>query len=81
MTTQSYRDMAQRLVNAENSFIECVRRDTGFTQAQAETVMAYFIKHKLMKLNANDGQFYVKHGAFLERDVLTRALKQAEGKA
>lgn len=79
MTTQSYRDMAQRLVNAENSFIECVRRDTGFTQEQAETVMAFYVKHKLMKLDAVDGQFYVKHGAFLDADVLKRALKQAEG--
>ncbi len=54
--------MAQRLVNAENSFIECVRRDTGFTQEQAEKVLAFYVKHKLMKLDAVDGRFYVKHG-------------------
>lgn len=32
MTTQSYRDMAQRLVNAENRFVECVIEVAGFTQ-------------------------------------------------
>ncbi len=71
--------MAQRLVNAENSFIECVRRDTGFTQEQAEKVLAFYVKHKLMKLDAVDGRFYVKHGAYLDSDVLRRALEKAEG--
>lgn len=70
----SFRDMAQRRCNAESSFIECIREISGCSEEQAGGVLGLYLKEKLVKLGYNDGQFHIKHGAFLDEVVINRAV-------
>lgn len=73
---KSMRDMAQRIVNAEDGFIESVQHIAGCTADDAHQVMAYYLKHKLAKLDIGIGRISVKHGAYLDKPVLQRAISQ-----
>ena len=66
--------MATRLVNAERRFLAYATETAGCTDAQAERILAYYLKHKLVKLDAVDGQFHVKHGVLLDADVMRNAI-------
>jgi hypothetical protein len=68
----SYRDMAQRLVNAEIDFLDLLTQ-RGLTPEQAQTAFATFKKVKALKYDAGIGRYTVKHGAFLNDDVIRRA--------
>lgn len=70
------RDTAQRMVNAENSFIESLMRTANITEPQAEKVLAFYRKIKVVKMDIVGGTITVKHGAFWDRDVIHRALAQ-----
>lgn len=72
---QSFRDMAVRAVNAEKAFIEVLVALGGITDEQAQKVLAYYVKHKLVKLSIGVGAYNVKHSAFLDRDVIQRAVE------
>ena len=86
---ERFKDMAQRLENAHASLIEIIKINSSITEGEftvshkpistddATTVADYYIKHKLAKLRVNDGGVTIKHGAFLERGVIKRALEQA----
>lgn len=69
---------AQRIVNAENHFIGILKEFGDLTDAQAEVAFQTFRKLKLIKLDAVGGRYSVKHGAFMERDVIRRAAKIEE---
>ena len=69
-----YKAIAQRIVNAENAFITSVVEIAGCTEAQAAKVMNLYLKNKIAKLDPVIGRVSVKHGAFLERDVILRAV-------
>lgn len=68
------RAVASRMVNAGNDFVG-VLVGMGYTKDQAEKILAKYIKLKVIKLDAVGGKYSVKHGAFLDKDVLDRALK------
>lgn len=68
---------ANRIVNAENSFIECLMTAASITHAEAEKVLAIYRKSRAVKLDAVGGTLTVKHGAFWDRDVILRALASA----
>lgn len=67
------RDVAQRIVNAQNRFIDYAMEHGRLSRGQAETALAAFRKARVIKFDAVNGSFHVKHGAFLEPDVLRRA--------
>ena len=68
------RDIAQRLVNADNEFIDCII-DQGYTEAEAVTIFGVFRQEKVIKLAAGIGRWNVTHGAFWEKAVMDNALK------
>lgn len=68
----SVRDLMQRRQNAGERFLDYAGT-RGLTREQSESALACLERHKLIKLNAADGQFSVKHGGFLDRDALLRA--------
>jgi hypothetical protein len=70
----AFKDIAQRTVNAENSFVESVMNCGACTKAEAEKVMAYYLKHKIAKMDAVIGRISVKHGAYLDADVIRNAI-------
>lgn len=71
---QSFKDMAQRSVNAENRFLEYVMQTTGASSAVAAKVLAYYRKHKLVRIDAVSGNFSVPHGALLDAATLRNCI-------
>lgn len=70
---QGNKDTAQRIVNAHLGFVETLERCGNITEKQAISVKDYYLKNKLAKLDAVSGRITVKHGAFLDADVIQRA--------
>lgn len=68
-----FQEIAQRMVKAEDSFIECAMEFGEITKDQALKVLALYRKEKIVKIDIGVGQFNVKHGVFLDRDVIRRA--------
>lgn len=67
------RAIAQRIVNAENVFIEMIQ-ERGFTRAEAEKAMRTMLKLKVAKLDPISGRINVKHGAFLDPEAIRNAV-------
>jgi hypothetical protein len=72
------RQIAQRIVDAENSFAEIVMYVTDCDEETAHQVTAFYLKHRLAKRIGVD-RISVTHGAYLERDVLERAIRMVRG--
>jgi hypothetical protein len=72
----AYKSVAQRLVNAEDNFIQATMEQFGYTQGQAEKILAVYRKHKILKLDAAIGRYQLKHGAFWDRLPMENALKE-----
>ena len=49
--------VAQRLVNAENRFLDAVQEQFGKSEAEAAHILAVFKQLKVVKLDAVTGQF------------------------
>lgn len=60
-------------MNATQKFIQFVT-EKGFTKAEAETILAMYKKARVIKFSTYQPTFEVKHGAFLDADVLRNAL-------
>lgn len=71
---QSFKDMATRIVNAENDFTATLAQIAGITTDEAFKVLATYRKLKIVKNAYAISRISVKHGAFLDRDVILRAL-------
>lgn len=72
-TEAGTRAVAQRIVNAEMKFVEFAKKQAGLTDEQAAAAYNRLTKEKALKIDAVNGTFHAKHGAFLEPDVLRRA--------
>lgn len=77
-TIPGTRAVATRLVNAQQGFIDTVREILGCTQEDAEKVFGVYKDKKVLKLDVGIGRYSVKHGAFMEKDVLQNALGLAK---
>ena len=67
------RPVAIRLANAHAHFIGlCGER--GFTVEQAEHILAVYMRLKAVTLNVAMGRYDVRHGGFLEVEVMRNAL-------
>jgi len=64
---------AQRIVNAEKAFLDIVE-SKGFTRDQAAQILSTYKRHRLIKIDPVGSSFHVKHGAFLDADILRNAL-------
>ena len=74
------KQIAQRILNAEDTFAESVMRITGCDVGTAHQVTALYLQEKIATMDAGIGRIRVKHGAFLEQDVLHRAIKMVKAK-
>ena len=74
MAIQSFKDMAQRADNAVIAWRDMLANH-GFTADQADAILRLYLQEKLVRLDWGIGRFSVKHGAFLDADVLHRALQ------
>lgn len=71
------RNTATRIANAENDFVDYLVNAASISAKEARKVMAFYLKKKFAKLDAVGGRISVKHGAFLDRDVILRAVATA----
>ena len=76
MTNKSFKDMATRADNAVIGWRNMLF-DKGFSNSEADAILQFYIKEKLVKLDWGIGTYNVKHGAFLSKKVLKRALRVA----
>lgn len=68
------KQVAQRMVNAENLFIENVMEIAKISKEDAEKVFQVYLKEKIIKLDAVMGVYKIMHGAFYEMPVIKRAI-------
>ena len=54
------------------AFVEHVVGSTDLSESDAERVLEFYLTQRIAKYNAHDG-YTVKHGAFMDYDVLERA--------
>lgn len=73
------RDTAQRIITAHAMFELLLVQMHDISAADAKAVSTLYLKRKLSKLDAVNGRISVKHGAFLDRDVVLRAVVMAKG--
>jgi len=71
---QSFKNMATRAVNAENDFVATLVSIAGITTEEAFKVLAVYRKAKVVKNDYAVSRISVKHGAFMGREVILRAL-------
>jgi hypothetical protein len=71
------RDVAERMVRAENEFIETLMQFGKISKQDAIKVYNLYKKLKVIKRHGLGGNIGVKHGQFLDREVILRALAQA----
>ena len=67
------RSVAQRMVNAEESFIQIIR-EKGFSREEAIKAMGTMLRLKVAKLDPVNGRIDVKHGAFLDAAAIRNAV-------
>jgi hypothetical protein len=78
MATQHFKDIAQRIVNAEAKFVSTLMERGGIDAAAAEKVFSLYKKHKIINLDALHGVYSVKHGAFLNHKTINNAVAALE---
>lgn len=66
--------IAQRIVNAENSFITEVKEQFSKTDKEAHTILEVFKVEKIVILDLVTGQFSLSNGIFWDIEVMNNAL-------
>jgi hypothetical protein len=66
-------------MSSKPAMIDAIAHNGQITQDQAAQVFDLYRKEKIVKFNAHDG-YSVTHGAFLDRDVITRAVNSIGAK-
>ncbi|UZK69589.1 hypothetical protein OKW76_00420 [Sphingomonas sp. S1-29] len=78
--TNSYADMAIRLENAFLRLTDSLMVAGDISPVDAAKVARVYIHCGLARLDAVDGQHYIRHGQFMERDMIQRAAGEAGDK-
>ena len=63
-----------RHTNVQKSLTEVIQKLGRVTLQEAEKVAQYYIKERYVKIDSVGGGYRMKHGAFLDRDVIKRAV-------
>ena len=69
-----FRVIAEGLLDAEAHFRNIVVETIDCTDEQAEAIRQLYVKNKLMRADHIARRYNVRHGAFLDPDVLRNAL-------
>lgn len=69
-----FRAIAKRIVAAENDFLETLQSFGDIPRSDAIKVLSVYRKLKLVKIDPVGGRLTVKHGSFLDRDVINNAI-------
>lgn len=66
-------DMLSRGERAKAEFVETLQQYGGIDGATATRVMGVYLQERIARIDYGIGRVNVKHGAFLDRDVIRRA--------
>lgn len=80
MTTETIpgtKAIATRLVNGERDFEMCLREIAGVTEDESIRMRQWMTKNKLVTRDFCLGRISVKHGAYLDADVLLKIRDEA----
>jgi hypothetical protein len=66
--------IAARIESAHSSFVETLRGLSSCSEEDAVSVKNLYLKHKLAKMDPVMGRITVKHGSYLDRDVILSAI-------
>jgi hypothetical protein len=69
-----FKNVASRMVAAENNFLEVLMNFGEISKADAGKVLAVYRKLKMVKMDAVMGVMSVKHGAYLDKATIANAL-------
>jgi hypothetical protein len=72
-TARGYEAVAQRMVNAEERFVEFAIESASLTRSEAVKALTTMRKARVLKIDAVTGQFTFTHGAFAEASILRKA--------
>lgn len=72
------RSMLERGERALNSYAETLQESFGMSAAEACTLLKVWQHIGVMRVDTVIGQVEIRHGAFLDNDMVRRALDQAE---
>jgi len=61
------------MINAEENFLAILMEFGGIDYPSAQKALAAFRKAKMVKMDAVGGRITVKHGSYLNREVIRRA--------
>jgi hypothetical protein len=70
------RGMATRSIRMEETFLRNLERLGGITREEAVKVLAVYRKARVLREDRVNGVISVKHGSFLDRHVIRKALEQ-----
>ena len=71
---QGTKDIAQRIVNAEDSFVDSVMEQFGKTKEEAEKVLSVFKEVKAVKIDPILGAFKMTSGLYWDAEVIDNAV-------
>jgi hypothetical protein len=67
-------EIAIRLVNGDNQFLENAMKFSGCTKSEAEIILKVYRKIKAVKRDVGSGQWKVMHGIYWEKEHLLNAI-------
>lgn len=70
---KSFEAMAGRQITGRAKLVDAIARGGRVDKETANKIADLYIKEKIAKLSINIGQFTIKHGAFLDDDVIANA--------
>jgi hypothetical protein len=74
---KSFHDMAVRSLQAESKFHARVM-DFGFTYDESIIIAKVYVHIGVLSFDSVDGQYYIKHGAFMDSKPMRNALDQSD---
>lgn len=72
------KDIAHRLENAETNFVAAIRMLADCTEEDAKKVLRLYVRFKLVKRSLGIGAINVKHGSYLDKSAILKAINFKE---
>lgn len=75
--TTSGTDMGKRAATAHTNFVRSLVENNDLSSDDAEAILALYHREKLVKLDVAIGAYIVKHGRFLDDEIIAALLPAA----
>ena len=62
-------------MSSKDHLAESIARQAGCDTKDANKIISYYLQEKIVKIDKHNGGLLLTHGAFMDKDVLLRALE------